>query len=109
MIEEQFLQDLEHGLDRLPAEERSDDLQDLREYFSNGRADGKTDVDIAAELGDPAEIAEELIGSYDFTQTEVAALNIDMAKDKFDNVNIQIENGLLVISPSNDGQLHVDL
>ncbi|OHX51210.1 hypothetical protein BB776_03475 [Planococcus salinarum] len=41
MTEQQFLQQLEQALDRLPAEERNDILQDIREYFANGRADGK--------------------------------------------------------------------
>ncbi|MCM3611809.1 DUF4097 family beta strand repeat-containing protein [Planococcus sp. MERTA32b] len=109
MTEQQFLQQLERALGRLPAEERNDILQDIREYFANGRADGKSDSDISAELGAPAEIAEELIGNYDFNQTEVPALNIDMSKDKFDKIDIKIENGQLLISPSEDGQMHVDL
>ncbi|TAA73108.1 DUF1700 domain-containing protein [Planococcus salinarum] len=73
MTEQQFLQQLEQALDRLPAEERNDILQDIREYFANGRADGKSDSDIAAELGAPDAIAKELIDSFDFTQTTAPA------------------------------------
>lgn len=109
MTENQFIQELEYALGRLPAEERTDILQDIREYFSNGRADGKSDSEIASELGDPAVIAKELVDSFDFNQTAVPALNIDMTKDKFDNVDIQLENGMLAISPSADGKMHVDI
>lgn len=109
MTEKQFIQELEYALNRLPAEERTDIMQDIREYFANGRTDGKSDSTIAAELGDPAAIAKELIDSFDFSQTEMPALNIDIAKDKFDKVDIEVENGMLVISPSKDGQMHVDI
>ncbi|MFD1032372.1 DUF4097 family beta strand repeat-containing protein [Metaplanococcus flavidus] len=109
MTEKQFLNELEYALNRLPAEEQNDILQDIREYFSNGRADGKSDSDIAAELGEPGAIAKELVDSFDFNKTEVPALKIDMAKDKFDKVDIAIENGILRIHPSKDGQMHADI
>ena len=109
MTEKQFLQQLEQALDRLPAEERNDILQDIREYFANGRADGRTDSDIAAELGSPDAIAKELVDSFDFNQTAVPAEKIDISKDKFDGVDIEIENGILHIHPSKDGQMHADI
>ena len=109
MTEQQFLQQLEQALDRLPAEERDDILQDIREYFANGRADGKTDSDIAAELGSPESIAKELVDSFDFSQTAAPAAKVDISKDKFDGVDIAIENGILHIHPSKDGQMHADI
>ncbi|WP_033542949.1 DUF4097 family beta strand repeat-containing protein [Planococcus sp. CAU13] len=109
MTENQFIQELEHALDRLPVEERKDIMQDFREYFANGRADGKSDRIIASELGEPQAIAKELVDSFDFSQPEFSTLNIDISKDKFDGVDIEIENGNLVISPSADGKMHVDI
>ncbi|MBT2582836.1 DUF1700 domain-containing protein [Planococcus sp. ISL-109] len=55
MTENQFFQELETALTRLLQEERIDILQDIKEYFANGQADGKTDSEIAAELGAPEE------------------------------------------------------
>lgn len=109
MTEQQFLQQLEQALERLPAEERNDILQDIREYFANGRADGKSDSEIAAELGSPDAIAQELVDSFDFSKTAVPAEKIDISKDKFDKVDIQSDNALLRIFPSDDGQMHVDV
>lgn len=109
MTENQFIQELEFALNQLPSEERADILQDIREYFANGRADGKSEQEVAAELGEPAAIAKELINSFDFSKTEVPALNFDMSKDKFDKVDIEIENAILDIFPSDDGKMHVDL
>ncbi len=109
MTEQQFLQLLEQSLNRLPAEERNDILQDIREYFANGRADGKSENEIAAELGSPDAIASELVDSFDFSQISAPAEKIDISKDKFDRVDIQTDNALLQISPSDDGQMHVDV
>ena len=71
MTENQFIGELETALKRLPAEERNDIIQDIREYFTDGREDGKTESEIAASLGSPAKIAEELLGSYSFVENKV--------------------------------------
>lgn len=114
MTEKQFIQELEQALTRLPEEERTDILQDIQEYFSNGREDGKSEQDIAAELGSPSEIAGELIGSFDFSQAEFPAKSVNLTKneldhDGFDHVDIQLDNGSLEIGPSSDGEVHVDI
>ncbi|WP_298827433.1 DUF4097 family beta strand repeat-containing protein [uncultured Planococcus sp.] len=109
MTENQFLLELETALKQLPQEERNDILQDIREYFANGKADGKTDNDIAAELGSPEAIANELIESFDFSQTDFPASMKDLTEDEFDKVDIQLDNGTLFISPSEDGKMHTDI
>lgn len=109
MTEQQFLIELENALSRLPLEERQDILQDIREYFLNGRQDGKTDAQISAELGNPSEIAAELIASFDFSKMGSPAKAVDLSKDEFDKVDIQIDHGALVIRPSLDSQMHVDV
>ena len=109
MTENQFLQELERALKQLPQEERNDILQDIREYFANGKADGKTDSEIAAELGSPKAIANELIESFDFSQTDLTAADRELTKDEFDKVDIQLDNGTLFITPSEDGKMHTDI
>jgi len=114
MTEKQFIQELEQALTRLPEEERKDIIQDIQEYFSNGRDDGKSEQDIAAELGSPSKIADELIGSFDFSQAQMPAKPVNLAKsefdhDGFDHVDIQLDNGSLEIRSSTDGEVHVDI
>ena len=109
MTENQFLQELETALKRLPKEEQNDILQDIREYFANGQADGKTDSEIADELGSPQEIADELVESFDFDQSDISAAANELTEDKFDQVDIQIDNGMLTIAPSEDGKMHADI
>lgn len=109
MTEKQFLQELETALKRLPQDEQNDILQDIQEYFANGQADGKTDSEIAAELGSPQEIADELIESFDFQQSDLSATANELTEDKFDKVDIQIDNGILSIGSSEDGKMHTDI
>lgn len=109
MTENQFLQELETALKQLPQEERNDILQDIREYFTNGKADGKTDNEIAAELASPEAIANELLESFDFSQTGFTAAAKELTEDKFDKVDIHLDNGNLFISPSEDGNMHTEI
>ncbi|WP_394121956.1 DUF4097 family beta strand repeat-containing protein [Planococcus donghaensis] len=109
MTENQFLHELETALKQLPQEERNDILQDIREYFANGKADGKTDDEIAAELGSPEAIANELIESFDFSQAGFTAATNELTEDEFDKVDIQLDNGTLYISPSEDGKMHTEI
>ncbi|MBO0588471.1 DUF1700 domain-containing protein [Sporosarcina sp. E16_8] len=57
MTENQFIGELETALKRLPTEERNDIIQDIQEYFTNGREDGKSESEIATSLGSPVKIA----------------------------------------------------
>ncbi|WP_203247023.1 DUF4097 family beta strand repeat-containing protein [Sporosarcina beigongshangi] len=113
MTENQFISELEAALKRLPAEERNDILQDIREYFTDGREDGKSESDIAASLGSPANIAEELLGSYSFNENkiDIASSNevITIQEDRFTNVNINVQHGALVVRPSHNSVTTVEL
>jgi uncharacterized membrane protein len=59
MTKHEFMQRLAGSLAPLPAEERKDILADFEEHFANGLAGGKTEQEVAAELGDPAALAAQ--------------------------------------------------
>ncbi|AQQ54422.1 DUF4097 family beta strand repeat-containing protein [Planococcus lenghuensis] len=107
MIEQQFLHTLESTLTTLPKEEREDILQDIREYFANGRQDGKTEEDIAQELGSPETIGQELLRSSGSGLEPKLAHSSGEAE--FERVHAKIENAALVLCPSSDDELHVDV
>lgn len=115
MTEKQFISELENALHRLPTDERNDILHDIREYFSDGRDDGKTDSEIAASLGAPAKIANELLDSYSFETNEIQMQNevtdelITITDDSYTNVNIIVQHGALIVRPSNDSTTIVEL
>lgn len=113
MTENQFISELEKALDRLPTAERTDILLDIREYFSDGRKDGKSDNEIATSLGEPIKIAEDLLASYSFIENEMQqeASNelITITNSQFTNVDINVQHGALVVRPSSDTTTTVEL
>ena len=57
MSRAEFMRRLSLALCGLPDEERFDILKDYSEHFDVGRAEGKTEEEIAARLGTPEELA----------------------------------------------------
>lgn len=113
MTENQFISELEKALAPLPAAERNDILLDIREYFSDGREDGKTESEISASLGNPTNIAEDLLASYSFIVNDmpkdVSNELITIPNNQFTNVDINVQHGALVVRPSNDTTTTVEL
>ncbi|MFC5602321.1 DUF4097 family beta strand repeat-containing protein [Sporosarcina koreensis] len=119
MTENQFINELENALKRLPADERNDILQDIREYFSNGRDDGKTEIEIAASLGSPQKIATELLDAYPFEDLQVSQGTrlstspssevVTIQDDSFTKVDIEVFHGKLSVFPSDSSETKIEL
>ena len=61
MNRDTFLQALSDALSTLSAAERDEILQDYASYFADALADGQSETEVAAKLGDPVKLARELI------------------------------------------------
>ncbi|MFS0690949.1 DUF4097 family beta strand repeat-containing protein [Sporosarcina sp. 179-K 8C2 HS] len=117
MTEKQFINELENALKRLPADERNDILQDIREYFLNGRDDGKEDEEIAASLGSPAKIAAELLEAYPFKDSDIGGdINVNPTSEvitiqdnHFSKVDIEVQHGSLTVFPSDTDETRIEL
>ena len=117
MTENQFINELENALKRLPTDERNDILQDIREYFSDGREDGKAEEEIAASLGSPEKIAAELLEAYPFKESESNSdiiMNptsevITIQDNSFSKVDIEVQHGSLTVFPSDTTETRVEL
>lgn len=66
----EYLQALSRALGRLDEAEREDILADYREHFEIGLSQGKTESQIAAELGEPESIAKLYSAITATTQAE---------------------------------------
>lgn len=62
MNKDEFLSILHTHLSVLPPEERDELLEDYEAHFAFGKQNGKSESEIARELGEPAELAKEAIG-----------------------------------------------
>ena len=113
MTENQFIIELQQALHALPAEESNDIILDLREYFVNGRNDGKTDREIADSLGSPDEIATDLLSTYSFVENKVTRKNdaemITITDNNFTKVTMNIQHGSLVVKPSDNSTTTIEL
>jgi DUF4097 and DUF4098 domain-containing protein YvlB len=113
MTEIQFISELETALKRLPTEERNDIIQDIKEYFTYGLKDGKSEKEIAASLGSPEKIADELLASYPFEENKVEMTSsnevITIQDNRFANVDINVQHGALFVSPSDSSVTTVEL
>lgn len=77
MNKQQFMQELQKELSGLPETELKALLEDYEAHFSFGMQSGKSEEDIALELGSPQHIAREAFSEMNFqrpmsTQTSVA-------------------------------------
>jgi uncharacterized membrane protein len=60
MTREDFLKRLKRGLKGLPVEAIDDIMADYADHFEAGEAEGRSDAEIAAALGEPGRLAREL-------------------------------------------------
>lgn len=109
MTEQQFLRELELALTKLPTDERNDILSDIKEYFRNGREDGKTEIDIASSLGSPKEIAQELLENHVSEKIETNNKMIRVPHSSFSNVMMDIDYGSLNVFPSETDETFIEL
>ncbi|REB07434.1 DUF1700 domain-containing protein [Sporosarcina sp. BI001-red] len=113
MTEKQYITELEGLLSRLPLEERQDIVTDIREYFIDGRKDGKSDDEITVSLGSPISIASELLASYPEPskeiQTDATTEVIRIQDDSFKDISIDVQHGVLLLSPSENHVTTVEL
>lgn len=68
MNKEQFLNTLFSQLQVLPTKERSELMEDYVSHFEFGLKEGKSEEELAQELGSPEEIAIEAIAEYERTE-----------------------------------------
>lgn len=70
MKQQEFIRQLQAALRRLPESESQDIVADYQEYFRDGLAAGRSEEDIAAGLGDPQQLARELMARHHIARWE---------------------------------------
>jgi len=99
MNKEAYLAELEKRLGALSAEERAELLADYAAHFEHGRADGRTDEEIARRLGPPLLVAREILYqlSVDRAQADPSLRRVSRAV--FAGVGFGIMNGIALLLP----------
>ena len=99
MNKEQFLKQLESSLKKLSVEERQDILQDYEEYFSIGIEKGKSEEEISTSLGQPKQIAKELLASYHIEMVEQTTSARNILRAVWAVIGLGFFNLLIVLAP----------
>jgi|AGTN01.2.fsa_nt_gi Predicted membrane protein len=97
MNKQEFMRQLAEGLTKLPRAEVSDILADMEEYFTCAAAEGGSEQELCARLGDPKKLAKEFsVQRYiETAQQERSAKN--MAKAVFSTAGLGIIDFLYVM------------
>jgi len=96
---DQFLLKLENSLKKLPPQEREDILQDFEEHFAMGLEEGKTEEQIARDLGSPQSIAKDLVATYHVTQVEETATTGNIFRAVWAVIGLGFFNLVVVLGP----------
>ncbi|MEW9677102.1 DUF1700 domain-containing protein [Lentibacillus sp. L22] len=99
MTEKQFLDQLNTALSKLSAQEREDILQDYREHFAIGKADGKSEEAIADALGSPNKIAKEMLAMYHLEKAETNVTAGNVIRAVWAAIGLGFFNLIIVLGP----------
>lgn len=97
MTKRQFMDTLDRALQSLPYEERREILADYEEHFAQGAAEGLSESEICAHLGDPENIAREYVASSHFQRAEQAPTFRNTVAAIFSAVGLGALNIFIVI------------
>ncbi|UAC48744.1 DUF1700 domain-containing protein [Bacillus aquiflavi] len=98
-MENKFLQQLESLLRELPEHDRAEILYDYEEHFANGFANGKSMEEIAKELGNPRNIAKELLADDKISRAETNKSIGNISKAIFAAIGMSFFNLLFILAP----------
>lgn len=99
MTKAEFLQTLERELHKLNEHERKEILYDFEEHFAAGFEEGKTEDEIAQELGNPKMIAKEILADYRISQAESEKSVKHMFQAILATVSLSFFNVMFVLGP----------
>ncbi|MGP4039996.1 HAAS signaling domain-containing protein [Gracilibacillus sp. D59] len=99
MNKKDFLSNLDKRLQKLTKEERQDILQDFSEHFEVGKAEGKTEEEIAHSLGSPSQIEKELLASYYVEKVESTSSAGNVLKAVWAVIGLSFFNLIIVLGP----------
>jgi uncharacterized membrane protein len=99
MEDNAFLITLNKLLKKVPEIERAEMLYDYVEHFEVGLANGKTEKEIMAELGDPHVIARDLLATYRVELAEKDQSVSNIFKALFATISLSFFNLAFIIGP----------
>jgi uncharacterized membrane protein len=99
MVKNEFLDTLEYLLSRVPEQDRKEMLYDYQEHFEIGLANGRSQAELIAELGDPHVIARDLLTDYRIGRAEKDKTPSNMGRAILAAISLSFFNLIFIIGP----------
>lgn len=99
MTKDEFMKELGRSLNKLPAEEREEILQDFEEHFAIGCEEGKSEQEIAEALGSPDQIAREMNATRKVGKASNNATPHNILRATWAVIGLSFFNLIIVLGP----------
>lgn len=99
MTRREFIDELGRLLGELPDKERLDIIADHTALFLRGVEQGKSEQEIAAELGSPQEVARRILAGYRIQQAQADASIGNISRAILATVSLGVVNLVFVLGP----------
>jgi len=86
MTKQDFIQELTTALAPIDAQTRAEIIADINEHFTEGAAHGQTEEEICINLGQPGQIAEQVLEEYKALQSQEEAPQTSSFNDSLASV-----------------------
>jgi uncharacterized membrane protein len=99
MTKQEFLAALASALERIPESERNDIVRDYEEYFIDAQSAGRSDAEVIAQLGQPAQLAKQLIADRHLTHAQNNLTFATFLKATLAVVSLTFFNLVFILGP----------
>jgi uncharacterized membrane protein len=99
MKKNEFISELTRHLQKLPKSEQEAAIADYEEHFEHGVFEGRSEEDIAKNLGNPRKIARELITEYHLEHAEQNNSYSSIMRALFASLGLGFLNLVFVLAP----------
>lgn len=99
MNKKEFLEQLKRGLDKLPKMEKYDILRDYEEHFFAGLENNLTESEISESLGNPSQIANDILANYNIKKTNEQAHSVNVFRGTIAAISLILFNLIFVLGP----------
>ena len=114
MTKNEFLKNLENELMQLSSAVRNDILNEYENHINEGMKDGESEEAVVASLGNPADIAEEILSVEDIEESAEAPEYITMQSNVLHDINpkeidaIDIQGEFLTVEIRNGAKFEMN-
>ncbi|QHE53995.1 HAAS domain-containing protein [Pontibacillus sp. HMF3514] len=100
MNQKSFLSNMKHELKGMSQKEQQEILSDYTEHFEAGKLEGRTEDEIAQELGDPKGIAKDLMMNSRLEKAEQQHSFTNIMRAVLATVSLSFFNLVIVLGPA---------